>query len=85
VWLASQLKTVSFFEKLVYPPAQQYDRRGRQSRRRAKAVGEAVRLMVWIHALPEFGSLLSAKFFAECFFGHSAKKLFVECHAKNPR
>jgi hypothetical protein len=30
----------------------------------------------------EFGSLPSAKYFAECFFEHSAKKLFVECHTK---
>jgi hypothetical protein len=36
-------------------------------------------------SLPEFGSLPSAIFFAECFFGHSAKKLFAECHTKNSR
>jgi hypothetical protein len=36
-------------------------------------------------ALPEFVSLSSAKYFAECFFRHLVKKLFVECHTKNHR
>jgi hypothetical protein len=30
-------------------------------------------------ALPESGSLPSVQWFAECFFGHSAKSFFDEC------
>jgi hypothetical protein len=36
-------------------------------------------------ALPELLTLPSTKYFAKCFSGHSAKKLFAECHAKNSR
>jgi hypothetical protein len=35
--------------------------------------------------LPEFHSLWSTKYFIECFFRHSTKKLFAECHVKNTR
>jgi hypothetical protein len=37
------------------------------------------------HAILEFGSLPSVKWFVECFFGDSVKNLFAEYQAKNPQ